>query len=71
MFSLAILVLGSIYNEFNKMVCSSKFGANASIFPIHYLYGWLNEDFDIHFISQSIKPLPIDDSFARDFFAKC
>ena len=61
MFSLAILVLGSIYNEFNKIVCSSKFGANASIFPIHYVYGWLNEDL-IFISSLNPKPLPIDDS---------
>ena len=37
----------------NEIVCFSKLGTNASIFPIHYLYGWLGEYFDTHFLSPS------------------
>ena len=52
-FSLVVPVLASIYNDLNEITCSFKPGTNASIFPIHYLYGWLGEYFDTHFISPS------------------
>ena len=52
-FSLVVPVLVSIYNGLNKIACSSKLGTNASIFSIHYLYKWLGEYFDTHFISHS------------------
>ena len=52
-FSLVVPVLASIYNGLNEIVCSSKPGTNASIFHIHYLYGWLGEYFDTHFIYPS------------------
>ena len=52
-FSLVVPMLASIYNNLNEIACSSKPGTNASIFPIHYLYGWLGEYFNTHFISPS------------------
>ena len=52
-FSFVVPVLASIYNSFNEIACSSKLGTNAFIFLIHYLYGWLAEYFDTHFISPS------------------
>ena len=52
-FSLIVPVLVSIYNGLNKIAYSSKLGTNASIFSIHYLYSWLGEYFDTHFISHS------------------
>ena len=52
-FSLVVPVLANMYNGLNEIACSSKPGTNASIFPIHYLYGWLGEYFDTHFISPS------------------
>ena len=38
-FSLAIMVLVSIYNGLNEIACSSKLETNAFIFLIHHLYG--------------------------------
>ena len=52
-FNISIPVLANIYNCLNEITCSSKPRTNASIFPIHYLYGWLGEYFDTHFISPS------------------
>ena len=70
-FSLVVLVLGSIYNSLNKITYSSKPGTNASIFPIHYLYGWLNEYFDTHFISPSWSHPPRMTYYTGEFFVKC
>ena len=70
-FSLVVPVLASIYNDLNEIACSSKPGTNASIFPIHYLYGWLGEYFDTHFISHSWNHPPWMTYYADDFFAKC
>ena len=52
-FSLAIPVLASIYNGLNEIVCSLKPRTNAFIFLTHYLYGWLDEYFDTHFLFPS------------------
>ena len=52
-FSLVVPVLANKYNDLNEIACSLKSGTNASIFPIHHLYGWLCEYFDTHFISLS------------------
>ena len=57
-FNLTIPMLASIYNCLNEIVCSSKLGTNASIFPIHYLHGWLGEYFDTHFLSPSWNHYP-------------
>ena len=70
-FSLVVLVLASIYNDLNEIVCSSKPGTNASIFLIHYLYGWLGEYFNTHFISPSLNHPPQITYHANQFFAKC
>ena len=70
-FSLVVLVLASIYNSLNKITYSSKPGTNASIFPIHYLYGWLNEYFDTHFISPSWSHPPRMTYYTGEFFVKC
>ena len=52
-FILVVQVLPSTYNDLNEITYFSKLGTNASIFPIPYLYGWLGEYFDTHFISPS------------------
>ena len=70
-FSLVVPMLASIYNDLNEIVCSSKPGINASIFPIHYLYGWLGEYFNTHFISLSWNHSPQMTYYADEFFAKC
>ena len=70
-FSLVVPVLASIYNSLNKIACSSKPRTNASIFPIHYLYGWLGEYFDTHFISHSWNHPSQMTYYADEFFAKC
>ena len=70
-FSLVVSVLASIYNGLNKIACSSKPRTNASIFPIHYLYEWLGEYFDIHFISLSWNHPPRMAYNTDKFSAKC
>ena len=70
-FSLVIPLLASIYNGLNEIACSSKLGTNSSIFPIHYLYEWLGEYFDTHFISPSWNHLPRMTYYASEFSAKC
>ena len=70
-FSISILVLANIYNCLNEITCSSKPRTNASIFPIHYLYGWLGEYFDTHFISPSWNHPPRMTYYANEFSAKC
>ena len=57
-FSLTAQVLASIYSDLNEITYSSKSRTNASIFPIHYLYGWLGEYFDTHFISPALNHPP-------------
>ena len=52
-FCLVVSVLANIYNDLNEIASFSKSETNASIFSIHYLYGWLGEYFDTHFISLS------------------
>ena len=64
-------MLARIYNGLNEIACSSKPGTNASIFPIHYLYGWLGEYFDTHFISPSWNHPPQMTYYAGKFSAKC
>ena len=70
-FSLVVLVLASIYNSLNKITYSSKPRTNASIFPIHYLYRWLGEYLDIHFISLSWNRPSWMSYYAGEFSAKC
>ena len=70
-FSLVVLVLASIYNGLNEITCSSKPRTNASIFPIHYLYGWLGEYFDTHFISPCWNHPPRMAYYADKFSTKC
>ena len=59
-----------MYNGLNEIVCSSKLGTNASIFPIHYLYGWLGEYFDTHFLSPSQNHSPWMTYYASKFSTK-
>ena len=66
-----LFVLASISNSLNEIACSSKLGTNASIFPIHYLYGWLGEYFDTHFISHSWNHPPRMTYYADEFSTKC
>ena len=61
----------AFYNNLNEIACSSKPGTNASIFPIHYLYGWLGEYFDTHFISPSWNHPPRMTYYAGELSAKC
>ena len=70
-FSLVVPVLANKYNDLNEIACSSKSGINASIFPIHHLYGWLCENFDTHFISLSWNHPPRMTYYADEFSAKC
>ena len=70
-FSFVVPVLANIYNGLNEIACSSKLGTNASIFPIHYLYGWLSEYFDTHFISPSWNHPPRMTYYVGKFSAKC
>ena len=70
-FSLVVLVLANIYNDLNEIVCSSKPRTNASIFPIHYLYGWLGKYFDTHFISPSWNYSSHMTYYTNEFSAKC
>ena len=70
-FSLVVPMLANIYNGLNEIACSSKPGTNASIFPIHYLYGWLGEYFDTHFISPSWNHPLWMTYYADEFSAKC
>ena len=70
-FNFAILVLAIIYNGLNEIVHSSNSGTNASIFPIHYLYGWLGEYFNTHFISPSWNYPPRMTYYVGEFSAKC
>ena len=51
-------------------VCSSKLGTNASIFPIHYLHGWLGKYFDSHFLSPSWNHYPQMTYYVGKFSAK-
>ena len=60
MFSLTVPTLASIYNGPNENIGSSRLGINASIFPIHYLYGWLDKYFNIHFHLPTLRLLPTD-----------
>ena len=70
-FSLVVPVLANIYNGLNKTACSSKPRTNAFIFPILYLYIWLDEYFDTYFISPSWNhPLRMT-YYADEFSAKC
>ena len=62
--------MANIYNGLNEIACSSKLGTNASIFPIHYLYKWLGEYFDTHFISLSWNHSSRMTYYVSDFFAK-
>ena len=59
MFSLTVPTLASIYNGPNENIGSSRLGINASI-PIHYLYGWLDKYFNIHFHFPTLRLLPTD-----------
>ena len=70
-FNLLVLVLASIYNGLDEIVCSSKPQTNASIFPIHYLYGWLGEYFDTHFIFPSWNHSSWMTYYADEFSVKC
>ena len=70
-FGIVVPVLANIYNDFNEIACSSKLGTNASIFPIHYLYGCLGENFDTHFISPPWNHPPRMTYYAGEFSAKC
>ena len=70
-FSLVVLVLASIYNYLNEIACSWKPGTNASIFLIHYLYEWLGEYFNTHFISSSWNYSPRMTYYADEFSVKC
>ena len=69
--SLVVPVLANIYNGLNEIACSSKPRTNASIFPIHFLYGWLGEYFDTHFISPSWNHPARMTYYADEFSAKC
>ena len=70
-FSLVVPLLASIYNSLNEISCSLKPGTNASIITIHYLYRWLGEYFDTHFISPSWNHSTQMTYYADEFFAKC
>ena len=70
-FNLVVPVLANIYNDLNEITCSSKPETNASIFPIHYLYGWLGEYSDTHFISPSWNHPPLMTYYANEFSTKC
>ena len=64
-------MLASIYNGLNEIACSSKLETNAYIFPIHYLYEWLGEYFDTHFISPSWNHPPWMTYYIDEFSTKC
>ena len=70
-FSLVVSVLASIYNGLDEIVCSLKPWTNASIFPIHYLYGWLGEYLDTHFISPSWNHPSWMTYYTDEFSTKC
>ena len=70
-FILVVQVLPSTYNDLNEITYFSKLGTNASIFPIPYLYGWLGEYFDTHFISPSWNYSSQVTYYAGEFYAKC
>ena len=70
-FSLVIPVLASIYNDLSEIACFSKPRINASIFPIHYFYGWLDEYFNTHFIFPSWNHPPRMTYYVGEFSAKC
>ena len=64
-------MLVSIYNNLNEITCSLNLETNASIFLIHYLYEWLDEYFDTHFISPSWNHPPRMTYYTSKFSAKC
>ena len=70
-FNFVVPVLTNIYDGLNEIACSSKPKTNASIFLIHYLYRWLCEYFNTHFISPSLNHPPQITYHANQFFAKC
>ena len=70
-FSFVVPVLANIYNGLNEIACSSKPRTNALIFLIHYLYRWLCEYFDTHFIYPSLNHPPQITYYVDKFFANC
>ena len=48
-FSLAVLVLASIYNGLNKIVHSAFLKDCRATFPIHYVYAWIAQYFNTHY----------------------
>ncbi|BFG37659.1 hypothetical protein CerSpe_239330 [Prunus speciosa] len=70
-FSLAIPVLVSIYKGLNKISSADDSGDCATVLPFHYVYGWLGEYFNTHFLSSSSeKSTPIMARFSRGLSAK-
>ena len=71
-FNLVVSVLANIYKGLNEITCSSKPKTYASsIFPINYLYRWLGEYFDTHFISPSWNYPPQMTYYTDNFYTKC
>ncbi|KAF7131642.1 hypothetical protein RHSIM_Rhsim09G0065400 [Rhododendron simsii] len=56
-FYLVVPVQASIYRGLNDIAKSSNPGKCDAIFPVHYVYAWLEEYFSTHFSSGS-QPLP-------------
>ncbi|KAG5565982.1 hypothetical protein RHGRI_001793 [Rhododendron griersonianum] len=54
-FSLAVLVLASIYHGLREITSSPNPSKCGAVFSIHYVYGWLGCYYDSYFLSTSTK----------------
>ncbi|KAH0698967.1 hypothetical protein KY284_013182 [Solanum tuberosum] len=70
-FSLAVLVLASIYRGLKEISTSSNLSVANIIFPIHYVYGWLGEYFGTHHrANRSHRSIPLC-KISGEKMAKC
>jgi len=58
-FSLAVLVLASLYSGLNEIADAAKPSYSRSFFPCHYLYGWLAHYFQTHHVLHPAPPGPL------------
>ncbi|KAL2904835.1 Beta-glucosidase 22 [Bienertia sinuspersici] len=70
-FSLAILVLASIYPGFNIISRSSKLAYSRASFPTHYVYGWLAHYFNTNYVVDPPPRGPLMVIFLGAQGAKC
>ncbi|KAL3513063.1 hypothetical protein ACH5RR_025780 [Cinchona calisaya] len=63
---LAMLVLLSIYRDFNKMAQAPIPGQSHLSFPMQYVYAWLAHYFHTHYITPSALPAPMMTNYSGE-----